>query len=165
MQNITFRGINSLYTGKKAYSQIGSYVTSKGITKTGPKNYEELIVKCRLTNDEAGRHLSDFENALSKSCSSYQARTILQNFTNCLSLGVKRCTVQDNIGNISNSNFTLNGTNIMPNSRQILPLFTYLAKFTRELAKQPEISASRKELLQKANLSLHEEAVRFIENM
>lgn len=165
MQNITFTGISSLYTGKKVYSKLGPYITPGGILKNGEKRYEEFAINCKFTNDKSGNHLTEFWDSLSKSSASYQARCVLNNSKDDLSLTVKRCTVQDEAREITNSNFVLNGISIMPNDRHILPLFTFLAKFTRELAKQPEISPNRKALLQKANQSIHEEAVRFIENM
>ena len=54
MQNITFTGISSLYTGKKVYSKLGPYITPGGILKNGEKNTKNLqsIVNLQMINQE-----------------------------------------------------------------------------------------------------------------
>lgn len=162
--NITFTGITNLYTGEKIYSKFGSYVTN-GDIKQGEKNYKELLIRCKLTDDSTEKDYTEFWNALGNSRNSYQARCVMQNSKDEIVLNIKRCEVEDDVLDISNSNFTLNGIAIEPNDREVLPLFTYLAKFTRKLAAQPENSPEKKELFNLANKSIHEEAVKFIDNM
>lgn len=163
--NVTFTGINNLYTGRKLYSQIGSYITENGNVKQGNKNYKEILIKCNLTDDKNGKDFTEFWNALSRSSNSYQARCLMQNSKDSIRFKVKRCEVEDPTGEVTNSNFELNGVNILLNDRAILPLFTYLAKLTRNLAKISEKSTEKANLLKTANQSIHEEAMKFIENM
>jgi len=163
--NITFTGIKNLYTEKKIYSKFGSYVTNYGDVKQGDKNYKDLLIRCKLTDDSNGKDYTEFWDALHNSSNSYQARCVMQNCKDELTFYVNRCEVKDDVIKVSNSNFTLNGIGIAPNDREVLPLFTYLAKLTRKLATLPENSPEKKELFKVANNSIHEEAVKFIDNM
>ena len=163
--NISFTGINNTYTGKRLYSQIGSYIDNMGKVKRGTKNYNEILIRCNLVDDKSGNDFTDFVRILDKCNKSYQARCIRYNSGEPISLLVKRCTVDENGKKISNSNFVLNGVNIVPNDRKILPLFSYLAKLTNKIAVLAETSEAQSTLLKIANKSIHEESVRFIDNM
>ena len=163
--NISFTGINNIYTGKKIYSQIGSYVDHLGEVKRGNKNYKEILIRCKLVDDQSGNDFTEFVQALNKSNKSYQARCIERNSEAPISLLVKRCIVNDDADKITNSNFVLNDVSIIPNDRTILPLFSYLAKLTNKIAGLAQTTEPQGQLLKTANKSIHEEAVRFIDNM
>jgi len=164
--NITFTGINGLYIGKKAADRIGTYINHNGEPACGKKYYTYITLKCRLTDDANGTDLTNFKKALTKSSGSYQARLLSRTDTGKFDLLVKRCEVFDDAeGKISNSNFELNGISILPNERQVLPLFTYLAALTRKLKAMPDISPERKKYIELTNKSIAEEAVKFIDNM
>lgn len=163
--NISFTGINSLYIGKKLYSQFGSYPTSYGI-KRGNKDYTIISLKCHLNNDKNGTDLDEFRKMLEKCQNHSQAKELQKKLDGNIDLIVKRFDVRDNKdGNISNSNFILNGIDISPNDRKILSLFTYLAALTRKIKTLPGMSAERNKYVDIANKSIHEEAMRFIDNM
>ena len=163
--SLTFTGINNVYIGRKIYSKVGSYVDHMGEIKQGPKNYKEILIRCNLADDEYGKDYTDFVQALDKSNGSYQARCISRNADEPISLLVKRCLVNDETGKVTNSNFVLNGIRIMPNDRSVLPLFSYLARLTNKIAGLEQTSESQAKVLKIANKSIHEEAVKFIDNM
>ena len=163
--NVTFTGINNLYTGRKLYSQIGSYITENGNVKQGNKNYKEILIKCKLTDDKNGKDFTEFWDSLGESSRSYQARCLMETSKDSLEFKIRRCEVDDDTTPISNSTFNLNKIAIAANERSILPLFTFLAKLTKKLSKNPEYSPEKINLLKTANQSIHEEAMKFIENM
>lgn len=164
--NIAFTGINGLYIGRKAADRIGTYVKSNGELGRGQKYYTHISLKCGLTDDSKGTDLSDFKNALARCRGSYQARLVSRTDTEKIDFLVKRCEVFDESeGKISNSNFELNGVSVLPNDRQVLPLFTYLAALTRKLKAMPDISPERKKYIALTNKSIDEEAIKFIDNM
>ncbi|MCM1338290.1 MAG: hypothetical protein NC191_01305 [Muribaculaceae bacterium] len=78
---------------------------------------------------------------------------------------ITRVDVNDKTGDVSFSNFKLNGITIEPNCREVLPLFSFLAKLTRKIQKLPDMSENRINVLKLANKSIHEEAMRFIEDI
>lgn len=163
MENkITFTGLNNIYAGRKLYTNIGNYVTDNGEIKRGNKNYKELLIKCQLTDDKSGKDFSEFWDVLTKSNKNYSVRCLMNTTTDTLNFKVKRCEAPENV---TNSNFTLNGIEILPNERSVLPLFTYLAKLTRKLAAISGNSQEKTELFKIANKSIQEEAEKFIENM
>ena len=161
--SLTFTGINKVYIGRKVYSRIGSYFDNMGRIKQGEKNYKEILIRCNLTDDKNGKDYTDFVQALDKSSGSYQSRCISRKCDEPISLLVKRCTVDES--KITNSNFVLNGIDILPNDREVLPLFSYLARLTNKIAELTQTSKAQAEVLKTANKSIHEEAVKFIDNM
>ena len=66
MNNISFTGINNLYVGKKSGSSYGEYMTRDGNIKEGEKNNLDVLIKCDLTDDEQGNHLSEFQEVAKK---------------------------------------------------------------------------------------------------
>lgn len=163
--NITFTGINILSVGQKTETKSGSYITSNGNIKQGEKSYAEYKIKCKLTDDEFGHDLTDFKNSLTKSHKSYQAQCVEQASSDEIDFRIKRCSVNDEVENITNSNFEINGISVLPNDRNILPLFSFLAKLTRNMAKLPDMSEARRNIFRISNQSIQEEAVKFIDNM
>ena len=69
------------------------------------------------------------------------------------------------IGKSSTSMIKLNGEDITLTDRKELPLFTYLAKLTRQLTNSPEVSNNQKVCTNMANEGIHNNAIDFIENM
>ena len=162
--NLTFTGINNVYIGRKIYSRIGSYVDNMGEIKQGKKNYKEILIRCNLADDKYGKDFTDFVQSLDKCNGSYQAMCIPRKSDEPISLLVKRCVAGD-AEKITNSNFVLNGISIMPNDRRVLPLFSYLAHLTKKIAGLVQTSENQAKVLKTANKSIHEEAVKFIDNM
>lgn len=162
--NISFNGIKNIYVGKNVSKNFGSYITSDGLVKRGNKEITYLKLKCNLDNNALGQDLSEFRDSLKRS-KCFQSKSVADTDTSGLELIVKRIFVKDNLAPVTNSNFILNGVSILPNERQILPLFTYLAKLTRNLGQNPESSEAKKACFNLMNKSIHEEAMRFIDNM
>lgn len=166
--NIAFTGFNSLYLAKKFDTRLGSYVCEDGHIGQGTKKYAKILLKCELSDDLSGADLTEFKSVLNYCADSYQARLVKQKSdNNSIKLLTTRCMVKDErTGNkIFNTNFELNGVEIQPNDRKILPLFTYLAKLTRKLRDLPEISEERVKCLNTVNKGIAEEATKFIDNM
>ena len=54
---------------------------------------------------------------------------------------------------------------VAANERKILPLFTYLAALTRKLKTHPVMNDAKDVYVNLTNESIHEEAMKFIDNM
>ncbi len=162
---VSFTGINNLYIGKKVYSKFGSYINDSGITKRGQKNYTDVLIKCDLTDDAQGNHLDEFYKTLSQCRPCYQVNCINHEKPNHIELLMSHFGVEDGDSKVLNSNFKINNYDIMLDERQILPLFSYMAKLTKTIANAKGPSENQKEYAMFVNHAVHNEAVNYIENI
>ncbi|MDE6138209.1 MAG: hypothetical protein K2F57_01915 [Candidatus Gastranaerophilales bacterium] len=162
---ISFTGIQNLYIGKKTYSKFGSYVTNSGMVKRGNKEYTDVLIKCDLTDDAQGKHLSEFYETLAKCRPCYQVNCINREKPNHFKLLMKHFGVEDGDVNVLNSSFKINDYDIMLDERQILPLFSFMAKITRQIAHAKGPSDAQKEYAKFVNHGIHNEAMNYIENI
>lgn len=162
---VSFTGIKNLYIGKKTYSRIGSYLNSKGQIKRGNKDYTDILIKCDLTDDEQGKHLSEFQETLRKCRPCYEFNCVNSQKPNHFRLIMSHFGVKDDIVDVQNSTFKINDYDIMLDEREILPLFSFMAKITRQIANAKGPTEAYKEHAKFVNYAIHNEAVNFIENM
>lgn len=152
--SINFTGFQNIKIGKKQYEQFGAYVTSNGKIEHGKKCYSELKFNTKLTNDSKGNDLNDFLDRVPK-------MFINKENPDALELRVKKFNVNDT--KTSQSMFNLNGKDIILDSDKKLPLMTFLARFTRESAKNPELSENQQKCMKMANKSIHNETMNYID--
>ncbi len=161
---ISFNGIKNLYIGQKQYDKTGSYVTPDGFVKHGCKHYTVVKLRCNLTNDESGNDLDKFKLALAKSGKQFSDNCINHTEPNKFELLLTRQDINDPAQrNISMSDFTINGYDILLNEKETLPVYTYMAHLTRKIANLPEVSDAQKYYSNLINKSVDEEARKFIE--
>ena len=152
--NISFKGINNIKIGKKEYSGIGFYQKNDNTLGCGKKDYTELLISAKLTDDERGNHLSDY---LSRTPQMY----INKNEPDRVELHIKRFDVPQE--NLNQSFFKLNNKDLILDNDKKLPIMTFLARFTREGRKNPELSTNQKVYLKLANDSISKESLEYIE--
>ncbi len=152
--NISFKGINNIKIGKKEYSANGMYQKQDNHIGYRKKNYTELKISVKLTDDERGNHLSDY---LKRTPVMY----INQQEPDRLELHIKRFDVPEE--KLSQSFFKLNNKDLFLNDDRILPLMTFLARFTRESSKNPEMSVNQRKYLKLANNSISKESLEYID--
>ncbi len=162
---VSFTGIHNLHIGKKTYSKFGSYVDSTGIIKRGNKDYTEVLIKCDLSDDAQGNHLSEFHETLSKCRPCYHVNCINHQKPNQFTLLMKHFGVKDDVADVLNSNFKINDYDIMLDEREILPLFSFMAKITRQIALAKGPSDAQKQYAKFVNHGIHNEAMNYIENI
>lgn len=162
MDNISFTGINNLFIGKKAYSKFGSYITPYGNIQQGDKAVSEILIRCNLTDDFNGKHLSEFREALNKCDEHYRQNCINPNYPDKIRLFVRNFKIDD-ITPISFSNFKINGCEILLHNRNTLPLYTYMAKLTRQIQQLPDISEGQQYYARLFNKNVHTTACEFID--
>ncbi len=163
--DVSFTGINNLYVGKKQYSKLGSYLAQNSEIRQGKNNYTLIKLGADLTDDETGKDLTDFKTTLSKCRPCYQKNCINPQNPNHIDFLVIRKEVKNAIGTLRSSLLQLNNTDILLNEREILPLLTFLAKFTRKIASGKTTSEAQKYYANLANESIQKEAVNIIENV
>lgn len=160
---VTFTGINNLYIGKKAYNEIGSYLTRNGNIKEGEKTCLDVLIKCDLTDSKSGTHLSDFQNALKKISSYSQVDYINPEKPTHIELLAQHVKVDNDKEACPFTVFKINGTEVVLDDPKILPLYTYMAKLTREIAAIPKVSNSQQAYAKAVNRFVQDEAVYYID--
>lgn len=160
---VSFTGINNLYIGKKAYSEFGSYLTRNGNIKDGDKICLDVLIKCDLTDSKNGNHLSDFQAALKKISSYCQVDYENKQKPQHIELLAKNTRVPKDKSALSYTVFRINGTEVVLDDPKVLPLYTYMAKLTREIAALPKVSDAQQAYARSVNRFVHDEAVYYID--
>lgn len=160
---VSFTGINNLYIGKKAYSVYGSYAARDGNIKEGEKNCLDVLIKCDLTDSKKGNHLSDFQTALEKVCSYAQVDYINEQKPKHIELLAQHTKVAGDKDAHSFTVFKLNGTEIVLDDPKILPLYTFMARLTRDIAALSKVSDAQQAYARAVNKYVHDEAVYYID--
>lgn len=160
---VSFKGIDKLYMAKRSYSKFGSYLANNGRIKQGNKNYTEVMINCNLVNDARGNDLNEFLRTLSQCRPCYQNNCVNRQNMNQFKLLMRHFSVPDGAG-VQNSEFKINDYEIMLDEKEILPLFTYMAKLTRTIASAKDPTEAYKNCARFVNTAIHNEAMNFIEN-
>ena len=162
---ITFTGINNVRMFKKNYQKYGNYLSNDSKIKQGNKSMKEIIIKCDLSDDALGADLSDFKTTLLKCASGYQKNCIKKDAPQNIDI-FQRCQyIRDDTGNVINSNFKINNCDIVLNEREVLPLFSFMARITRKLSQMSTLSENIRLYAKFVNMSIAKEAEEFIENL
>ena len=161
---VSFKGINNLYIGKKTYSKFGSYLSHNGQIKQGQKNYTDILIRCNLVDDARGDDFKEFLKTLEKCRKHYQTDCINMQNPSQIRLVMQHFSVPDGT-NVQNSNFKINDCDILLTERKALPLFTFIAKLTRIIAFAKGPSEAYKNCAKFVNAAAHNEAMNFIENL
>ena len=152
--SINFTGINNIKILKKNYDAFGTYKSVHNNLKQGNKQYTEMKISAKLTDDETGNHLSD-----------YMKRTpqyfINKERPDTIDFYIKRFDAEDEP--VSQSMFKLNDKELIINSDKKLPLMTFLARFTRESGNNPKLSMKQQIYMKLANESIAKETTEYIE--
>lgn len=162
---VSFTGINNLYVGKKAYSKIGSFISPTGGIKQGNIENFDVMIKCDVTDDENGKHLSDFYSAVKKCNQQVQQYFINSKKPNHIELLTQKIHINDEPAPVSFSVLKLNGGEAVIENRDILGLYTYLAKLTRDIVSMDTTSRAQKQCVKSVNESIHNEAIDYIDNI
>lgn len=152
--DISFTGFNNIKIGKKQYEQFGTYCTNSGNLLRDTKHYTELKITTLLTDNETGNDLTDFFVRAPK-------KFINPENPDKLDFHIKRFDVPST--KTQQTSFTLNGKDIILDSDKKLPLMTFLARFTRESSKNPNLSENQQKCMNFVNNSIFNETMNYIE--
>ena len=78
---------------------------------------------------------------------------------------MKHFHAPDNLGDIDQATFMLNGQEIPLVHRNVLPLYSFMARVTRDILDFFKLSADGRKSVKLMNDSISDEATEFIENM
>lgn len=163
--DISFTGINNIKILQKTYNSYGSYLSNNSVIKHGNRKFTDVIIKCSLSDDAAGADLTDFYDTLAKCRPCYRVNCIDRSNPHNINLMTHRMDVTDESGNAAASTFKINNYDIILDERQILPLYSFMARLTRKISQMAEMSKMQKFYANLSNESIHKEACNFIELM
>jgi hypothetical protein len=162
---VSFTGINNLYIGKKASSGFGKYMTRQGDIKEGEQQFFDVLIKCDLTDSKRGNNLSDFQNAVNKVRSYAQVDYVDSKNPKHIELLAQHVKMPNDTDALNFTVFKLNGTEIVLDNPKILPLFTYMAKLTRDISNASNHTDAQGAYASMVNRFVHDEAVYYIDNV
>ena len=157
---VNFTGLYNLKVEKAKPKTInGMYVSYDKTIKEGKKILNQVKLNFDVTNDSKGKHFDDLKNAWKKS-----GRTFVTNAEHPekFELLLKNYDIKDDALPLNYSLFTLNKQPIALVSKNDLPLYTQLAKITRELGEQPETTSAQKTYTNFVNSKIAQEAEYFL---
>ena len=168
MNEISFTGIHNIKVKKNLDTRWGAYLSPSGLIKQGEKHYKNVLIECDLTDDASGRDFADFVKALRKSGPRYEYSCIQyqnKDKINHVKLRMDKFCVNDELGKVAESTFKINDFEIPLNSRETLPIYTFMAALTRKLSTLQEMTEEQCKYLRYVNNSIQRKAVNFIENL
>ena len=151
---ISFKGINNIKIEKKEYSKTGFYQRLNKNIGYGKKDYTELRITANLTDDKKGDHLRDYLKRT-------PAEFINKSEPDKIELHLLNLDIPDD--NVNLSFFRFNNKNLILVDDCLLPLMTFLARFTREGGQNPDLSENQRKYLNLANNAISKEAMEYID--
>lgn len=151
---VSFTGIDNLKILRKQYNIDDSKKDPNPHMILGDRYYSEIIISGNLT-DKSGNHLSDYKSKVPKSF-------INHNEPDKFELHMKRYDIPKL--DLHHSAFKFNGKNLLFDSDEKLSLFTFLARLTRDGAKDPNFSENQHKVMNFVNQSIHKEVSEYMDD-
>lgn len=158
--SVSFTGVNNLKVLKSNKQGYGLFQGSDGEVKQGVKKLTEIKLRFNLTDDAAGKDMSELRNALKASLRGYSYNP---KEPDMVELHLKDISGDDGVVKSTQSLLSLNGQDIQIKKREDLALYTYLAKLTRKIANLPETSTNQKECINMVNTAVDRNAIYYID--
>lgn len=165
MNEISFTGIYNIKIKKHSESRFGSYLSPNAVLKQGEKRYRNVILECDITDDSLGKDYTEYVKSLRKCSPKYEFNCIKSQNPNHIKLRMDRFDVKDDLGRVTESAFKINDFDIPLNSRETLPIYTFMAALTRNIQNLKGMTEEQIKYLRFINKSIHKKAVDFIENI
>lgn len=162
---IAFKGISNVRIFESNYQRYGSYLSNDMKIKQGNKRIKDIIISCDLNDDSLGADLSDFKKTLLKSKDCYQRNCVKRDAPDHIDIFQHCQFIKDDFGHVLKSNFRINNYDLVLDERQILPLFSFLARITRKISQMSNLSENCRTYAKFVNMSIAKEAEEFIENL
>ncbi len=174
--SINFTGIKNLDIKTFKADGYGFYLNNANHIEQGDKFYTIVSLKADLDgtvikgeNTKAPGfqpHITHYFEALQKMKHFVLAQKILgiEN-QDQVEIIMKHYHAPDNLGDVNQASFMLNGQSVPLVHRNVLPLYSFMARVTRDILKFFDLSPKTRESVQLMNNSIAKEAEEFIENM
>ena len=173
--SINFTGIKNINLAEAKYRDFGVYLNRMNEVTQGER-YNKIVSLTADLDDTvmSGEdiyqknyrpHMRHYLDALQKLNDFEKFKNILGSDPKKMNIVMMRQYVPDNLGSVSNAVFTINGQSIPLTNRNVLPLYTFMARVTRDILKLVELPERARKSIKLMNNSISKEAAEFIENM
>lgn len=160
--DISFTGMNNIYVGTRRFLEH----EYQSLIPPGSTVNRDVVVRLRatLTDDASGYDLADFKKLINKVKTFSERKYVNLEKPDEVCLDVQYAVTNDKRGReAAISGFILNGTEVPLEKNEDLHIFTYIAKFTRRLAKFVKPSEDRETLANYSNDIIHQSALTYLE--
>lgn len=160
---VSFTGINNIKVfKKKPFSYDGFCTDSEGYIKKIVKSKDEMLLKFDLCNDAAGNDLDEFNKVMSKtkSLSSVVSKNTEEPYA--VKLLAKSISTPKEKNPHKQTSFYLNDNLVPIMENSDMAVLSYLAKLTRKMSKNTEITDVQRDYIEKTHKCIHEEAMKYI---
>lgn len=174
--DISFNGIKNINVKTFKVDGYGLYLNNAHQIAEGDKYYTMVALKADLdgtplegeniNSDEYIPHITQYFESLQKLRHFVLAQKILdiENLGG-VEIIMKHFKAPDNLGDINQASFMINGQEVPLVHRNVLPLYSLMARVTKDILKFFKLSPKARESVQLMNDSIASTAEEFIENM
>ncbi len=174
--SINFTGIKNLDIRALRTPGYGFYLNNANQLEQGEKYYTVVNLKANLDgtpiqgedifSENYKSHITQYLESLQKMKHFVLSQKILQmDEPGQIDLIMKHFMAPDNLGEVNQASFILNGQEIPIVHRNILPLYSCLGRITRDVLKYFDLGKETRKNVQLMNNSITRNAEEFIENM
>ncbi|MBR1424723.1 hypothetical protein IJ579_04090 [bacterium] len=160
---ISFTGLNNIYIGRKNYPDgIRVY---DDVTKSSRHFGDLYVVRMRgqLTDDTFGKDLTEYIDTVVDYLDDTDIDYINYETPDVVQLEVGYSTGKGTKKQAPLAFFNLNGKPVRLEKNKDLAIFTFMAKFTRLIGKDPNLSDDAKDIVKFINEVINGSAVNFID--
>jgi len=174
--SMNFTGIKNLDIKTFKADGYGFYLNNAYKLEQGNKFYTIVSLKTQIDGKQMKgedinspnykSHIDQYLEALEKLKHFVLARKILGfDEQGKIEIIMKHYYAPDNLGDVNRATFIFNGQEIPLVHRNVIPLYSFMARVTKDVLKFFNLSPKTKESVRLMNESITNEAVEFIENM
>lgn len=166
--SVSFTGIKDCKVYKKEYTKEGIYKDEYGDFRRGNKNYNEVMMTARLTDDKDGDHLTQYLMSLPVGYENKKGNDLVN-------IHLIKCTPEKNEDDIylpnvsfpdgvnSISMLKLNGREFNINNDSKLPIASFLAHMTKRDLDLTSLNDNQKKYVNVINNAIHEKACTYLD--
>lgn len=174
--SINFTGIKNLDIRTFKAEGYGFYLNNANHLEQGEKYYTIVSLKAdidgtpmkgeNINSENFKSHITQYFEALQKLKHFVLAQKIMSiEDQGEIEIIMKHFHAPDNLGNVNQASFILNGQQVPLVHRNVLPLYSFMARLTKDILKFFNLSPKTRESVQLMNDSIAREAAEFIEIM
>ena len=159
--SVSFTGISNIKILKKK-PVLESYIDVDKAERA-IKRSEEIKLRFTLSNDQKGKDIDEFNETVKKGLALSGEKIAKTDAPADVSILIKRSTFPQEEFKPAENQFLVNQTLVPLNKNSDLAMFSYMAKLTRDMSKNPTLTENQKDSLAEINGYIADEAIKYIE--
>ena len=166
--SVSFTGIKDCKVYKKEYTKEGIYKDEYGDFRRGNKNYNEVMMTARLTDDKDGDHLTQYLMSMPVGYENTKGYDLVNiHLTKFKPEGNEDDSYLPNVSYSNEANnvstLKLNGRQFDINNDNKLPIASFLAHMTKRDLDLTSLNDNQKKYANVINNAIHEKACTYLD--